>query len=192
MEIKVIHELGPLTLALISALANGSTAKEVVTEKAAPAPKVTKTAAPAPKVEATGEAAQEVTPQPKTAPISPAPAPKAPAPAPAPKASVPAPAPKAPVATPAPKAAAPAPAPKVETEVVFEDLDEAGKLEHIKAIVAKHTKKGKGKDVRAMLGVFGAKSSSELGAEWLDSFNNALVLYASGSTPAEIFPDHLS
>lgn len=193
MKIEVNHtvELGPLTLALVSALLGGAPAVAVQEVKATEKPK-----------KATGATTPQATPQPKTADTNVAPAPvptpaPSPAPAPATPAAAPVPAPavaQAPVA-PAVPTPAPAPAPAA-TEVKYESLDAAGKVEFIKKRVTDLTKKSKGKDVRAMMGVYGAKSTSEIAPEYLDGFNQALDLFTGANgqkpmTPAEIFPDHL-
>jgi len=195
MEIKlnVTVELGPNTLALIG-LANGvatsPTPKKAVAKEEAvvdeaeeapaakPAPAKKAVAKPAPKMkvveeteeEGEEEAAEEEAPKPVAKKASPAPAAKAAAPA-----------PKA-VAKPAPKAA-PAKA------VAFEDLDEEGQLEALKAHATKHTKKGKTADIKALVANYGADRVSDLDPEYYVEFNEVLTRYSDGESVEDIFPN---
>lgn len=138
--------------------------------------KAAKTAAPAPKAATAADtAAAAATPSSGTT----TPAPKAAAPKPAAKAA--APAPKA--ATPAPKPAA-APA-----DVAFEDLDDAAKLEALKAAVTKHTKKGKSKDIKLLLSPYAVERVSDLQAEDFDGFYDVITRYTDGETVGDIFPE---
>lgn len=105
---------------------------------------------------------------------------------PAPKAAAKAPVAKA--ASPAPKAAA-KPVAKVAEGPAFEDLDEDGQLEAIKAHVTRQTKNSKSADVKAMLAHFDVSRASELAPEQYEGFHTMITRFGKGETVADLIAE---
>lgn len=172
MEIKVVLvlEAGSSLTALLGGLSTGA---QVAATKASPAKQAVA------KEQVTGgtpvseEVAADV--------ANNAPKPAA-AKAPAAKAASP-----APKATPAPKAAAPAKAvAKPAAGPAFEDLDEDGQLEAIKAHVTRQTKNSKSADVKAMLAHFDVNRASELAPEQYAAFHDMISRFGKGEAVADL------
>lgn len=167
VNLDLSTDLGKAVIVAIAGVLGGGAA----VTSAATAPKIAKAAAPA--AASATPTSGATTPAPKAA------APKAdPAPAAAPKPAA---------AKPAPKAAAPKPAAPAAVE--FADLDDAGKLEALKAHVTKHTKKGKSKDIRLLLTPYEVERAGDLKPEDYDGFNEVLQRYTDGESVTDIFPD---
>lgn len=206
LSIDLSTEQGKNILAAVTAAVLGSP-KVSVEQKAAAAAPMAKPApakaAPTPTVvDGTSDTVPDAEPEAKVvkmpakpAPAKAAPTPAKPAPA-APKAAAPAPAKPAPAK---PTPAKPAPAKPAATAkptagqilaVPYEEqTDDEGKLAHLMAHVTKHTKNGKGSDVKALLAQYSVDRASELDPEWYDSFNEAISRYSDGETVDQIFPD---
>lgn len=74
----------------------------------------------------------------------------------------------------------------------FEELDDAAKLEAIKAEVTKQTKNKKGADIKFMLAQFDANRASELAPEHYNDFYAAILRYGKGEAVTDIFPEDLN
>jgi hypothetical protein len=88
------------------------------------------------------------------------------------------------------KAVVEKPAPKGKPS--FEELDDAAKLEAIKAEVTKQTKNKKGADIKFMLAQFDANRASELAPEHYNDFYAAILRYGKGEAVTDIFPEDLN
>lgn len=80
-----------------------------------------------------------------------------------------------------------------EKKASFADLDDEAKLEAIKTEVTKHTKKGKGSDIKWLLGQFDASSVSKaqpLSPENYNAFYDAITRYGKGEALTDIFPSN--
>lgn len=88
------------------------------------------------------------------------------------------------------KAVVEKPAPKGKAS--FEELDDAAKLEAIKAEVTKQTKNKKGADIKFMLAQFDANRASELAPEHYNDFYAAILRYGKGEAVTDIFPEDLN
>lgn len=88
------------------------------------------------------------------------------------------------------KAVVEKPAPKGKSS--FEELDDAAKLEAIKAEVTKQTKNKKGADIKFMLAQFDANRASELAPEHYNDFYAAILRYGKGEAVTDIFPEDLN
>ena len=92
----------------------------------------------------------------------------------------------------APKEAALKEAPRAVAKPSFEELDDAAKLEAIKAEVTKQTKNKKGADIKFMLAQFDANRASELAPEHYNDFYAAILRYGKGEAVTDIFPEDLN
>jgi hypothetical protein len=88
------------------------------------------------------------------------------------------------------KAVVEKPAPKGKSS--FEELNDAAKLEAIKAEVTKQTKNKKGADIKFMLAQFDANRASELAPEHYNDFYAAILRYGKGEAVTDIFPEDLN
>lgn len=85
----------------------------------------------------------------------------------------------------APKAPA---KPKKDEPTPFEEMGDEAKLEEIKALVTKGTKKGKSSDIKFLLSNFEAGRASELSPDQYDDFHAAILRYYDGEAVTDIFP----
>lgn len=174
INLNVSIELGPKTIA---ALTGGLVAASAPAPKATPAP-AAKMAVVKDAPVVSEEVAADVV---DNAPVA------KPAAAKAPAAKAASPAPKA---TPAPKAAAPAKAvAKPAAGPAFEDLDEDGQLEAIKAHVTRQTKNSKSADVKAMLAHFDVNRASELAPEQYAGFHEMITRFGKGEAVADLIAE---